>query len=255
MSTLQASPEQKRLAQKLYEKRQKEFARIAKEIEADRRRVVEQHAWTGVIPAREARARLAIQANPLAGKKDEDPDRPTEHRLAKGDVGQHIIRGEGRKFRTKSPVEHYSGQWPSDVEQAFLAYVLDAHAKDRVAVTISYDGNGGSRGTAKLGGLGNVHDAVRDAFERFEWVRDRLTLGSVQILDWLVLELRHEATARSVNLEDAGQRLFPAIRDKATRRGIALGRLLGAGDELAKLYRLFRVLSHEPRQQMRDVSP
>jgi hypothetical protein len=226
LTTLQASPLAIKIAETHNRKRAEALARVAREIEADRKR--------------QERERAVM---------------PTPERLAKGDVGQHIIPGEGRKFRTKSPVEHYSGQWPADVEQAFLAYVLDAHAKDRVAVTISYNGNGGSRGSAKLGGLGNVHDAVRDAFERFEWVRDRLTLGSVQILDWLVLELRHEATARSVNLEDAGQRLFPAIRDKATRRGIALGRLLGAGDELAKLYRLFRVLSHEPRQQMRDVSP
>lgn len=221
-TTFQSTPEQKRLAQKLYEKRQKEFARIAKAIEEDRRRA--------------ERRQIVV---------------PTPERMAKGDVGQHVIRNEGRKFRTKSPVEHYSGQWPADVEQSFLAYVMDAHTKDRVQVTISYDSNGGGRGGAKLGGLGNVHDTVRDAYERFHWVRDRLTEGSVQVLDWLVLELRNEATARAVTLEDAGQRMFPGIRDRATRRGIAIGRLLGAGDELARLYRLYRVLSYEPIQQRR----
>jgi hypothetical protein len=222
--TLQASPTQKVLAKKLFDKRQQQIARVAREIELDRRR------------------------------QDMERVQPTPHRLAKGDVGQHIIPGEGRKFRTKSPVEHYSGQWPSEVETAFLGYILDAQTKDKVAVTISYNSNGGGAGHGRIGGLGNVHDAVRDAFERYNWVRDRLTSGSIQVLDWLVLEVRYEHTARSVNLEDAGQRLFPTIRDKATRRGIAIGRLLGAGEELAQLYRKFRVLSYEPKP-MRTVNP
>lgn len=249
MNTLQSTPDQKRLAQKLYDKRQKDYARIAKEIEEDRRRI-EQKAWTGVTASREANARLAKQGAPLADRKEDDPDRPTSQRMSKGDVGQHIVRGEGRKFRTKSPVEHYSGQWPSDVEQAFLTFILDAHSKDKVAVTISYNGNGGGAGQGRLGGLGNVHDAVRDSFERYNYVRDRLTLGSVHVLDWLVLELRSEATARAISLEDAGSFLFPSIRDKATRRGIAIGRLLGAGDELAALYRRFKVLSYEPKMRV-----
>lgn len=224
MTTLEASPQQKTLARKLYEQRKAALARVAREIEADKRR------------------------------QEMERVQPTPQRLAKGDVGQHIIAGEGRKFRTKSPVEHYSGQWPADVEQAFLAYVLDAHAKDKVAVTISYNGNGGGGSNGRLGGLGNVQDRTRDAYERYHWIREKLTQRSVEVLDWLVLELRNEATARAISLEDAGQKLFPSIRDKATRRGIAIGRLLGAGDELAKFYRLYRVLSFEPKP-MRTVNP
>lgn len=226
-TTLEASPQQKILARKLYEQRQAQLARVAREIEADKRR------------------------------QDMERVQPTPQRLAKGDVGQHIIAGEGRKFRTKSPVEHYSGQWPADVEQAFLAYVLDAHAKDRVAVTISYNSNGGGSGHGRLGGLGNAHDATRDAFERFHFCRDRMTQEAVQIMDWLVLELRTEATARAIGLEEVGQRLFPSIRDKATRRGIAVGALLMAGKELAKTMRLFAVLSGDRKREreMRTLNP
>lgn len=225
--TIAASPVQKALARKLYEKRQAELARVAREIEADRRRQEQERA------------------------------QPTPERLAKGDVGQHIIRGEGRKFRTKSPVEHYSGQWPSEVEQAFLAYILDAHAKDRVSMTISYNSNGGGSSHGRIGGLGNVQDRTRDAFERYEFVRQRLTQEAVQIMDWLVLELRTEAAAKSIGLEDVGQRLFPSIRDKATRRGIALGALLMAGRELCKTLRLFHVLSADRRREreMRTLNP
>lgn len=182
---------------------------------------------------------------------------PTPERLAKGDVGQHIIRGEGRKFRTKSPVEHYSGQWPSDVEHAFVQYIKTAHAKDRVAVTISYNSNGGGSGHGRLGGLGNVQDATRDAYEEYHFVRDRMTQEAVQIMDWLVLELRTEATARVIGLEDVGQRLFPSIKDKATRRGIAVGALLMAGKELSRCMRLFKVLSGDRKREreMRTLNP
>lgn len=226
MTTLQASPLAIKIAETHNRKRAEALARVAREIEADRKR--------------QERERAVM---------------PTPERLAKGDVGQHIIRGEGRKFRTKSPVEHYSGQWPSDIEHAFVNFIRDAHTKDRECVTISYNGNGGGSGHGRIGGLGDVQKATRDAYERFHWVRDRLTIGALQVLDWLVLELRNDPAARSLNLEDAGARLFPSIKDKATRRGIAIGRLLGAGDELAALYRKFRVLSHEPKPQMKEINP
>lgn len=239
MTTLEASPQQKTLARKLYEKRQaeimqrrqEEIARVARSIAADRHEKERERTTQRVAP--------------------------TDSRLAKGDVGQHIIAGEGRKFRTKSPVEHYSGQWPADVEQAFVRYIVTAHAKDRVSVTISYNGNGAGGSGGRLGGLGNVHDAVRDAYEEFHFCRDRMTQEAVQIMDWLVLELRTEATARAIGLEEVGQRLFPSIRDKATRRGIAVGALLMAGKELAKTMRLFAVLSGDRKREreMRTANP
>ena len=109
----------------------------------------------------------------------------------------------------------------------------------------------------EVGGLGDVHNTIRDAYEEYHFVRDRMTQEAVQIMDWLVLELRHEATARALGLEDVGQRLFPSIRDKATRRGIAVGALLMAGKELAKYMRLYGVLSGDRKRarELRTVNP
>jgi hypothetical protein len=218
--TLVASPKAVRVADKLNRMTQKKIAELARSIE-------------------DAQRERALQ--------------PTPERLAKGDVGQHIIRGEGRKFRTKSPVEHYSGQWPSHVENAFTCFVFDSEAGEYGRVTINYGGTGGGVPGSRLGGLGNAQDRDRDAHERYQWVRDRLSPDARETLDSLVLQIR--ADSHSINLESFGQHLFPAIRDKATRRGISIGALRLAGDQLAMLYRKFGVLSYEPRNPIRTVNP
>jgi hypothetical protein len=202
---------------------------------------------------RESRARIALQSAPVDDGEEAETMRPTGARMAKGDVGQHIVRGEGRRFKTKSPVEHYSGQWPSHVEAAFTCFVFDSEAGEYGRVTINYGGTGGGVPGSYLGGLGNALDRQRDAHERYCWVRDRLSPDALQTLDSLVLQLKEDA--RSTNLESFGQQLFPMIKDKATRRGISIGALRLAGDQLAMLYRKFGVLSYEPRPEMRDVTP
>lgn len=202
---------------------------------------------------RESRARIAMQSGAVVDDEEAGTMRPTGARMAKGDVGQHIVRGEGRRYKTKTPVEHYSGQWPSHVEAAFTCFVFDSEAGEYGRVTINYGGTGGGVPGSRLGGLGNALDRQRDAHERYCWVRDRLSPDALETLDSLVLQLKEDA--HSTNLESFGQHLFPSIRDKATRRGISIGALRVAGDQLAMLYRKFGVLSYEPRPEMRTVNP
>jgi hypothetical protein len=202
---------------------------------------------------RESKARIALQTPPVSPDEEADTMRPTGARMAKGDIGQHMVRGEGRRYKTKTPVEHYSGQWPSHVEAAFTCFVFDSEVGEYGRVTINYGGTGGGVPGSRLGGLGNALDRQRDAHERYCWVRERLSPDALQTLDSLVLQIREDA--HSMNLESFGQHLFPAIRDKATRRGISIGALRVAGDQLAMLYRKFAVLSYAPKTELRDITP
>lgn len=236
MTTLKASTEQIRIF--VEQKRAEEQAMLAAAAER----------------VRGSRERLHRQANPLRYRQAEAVKEasgmetaPTAQRVAKGGVALHPIYNaqgiaERRVYRSKGPVESYAETWPNDVYNAFVDFIVDARAADGPPITIDYNRNGGSS-LGKLGGLGNVHDKVRDAYSRFMWVRERLTGGSCHILDWLVLEVKREATGQAMTLSDVGTKIFPAFRDKATSKGIAIGRLLGAGDELAKLYRLHSVIS------------
>jgi hypothetical protein len=237
-TTLKASTEQIRVYN-LRRKREIEEA-IAQATEAERERRRAEKA--------RARSQRGISGKDIA---------PTPERLVKGGISlQPVYNAQGfqeaRVYRSKGPVEHYAMDWPHDIYNAFRAFIADAHTSETSGITLNYEGS--ARGSAsKLGGLGNVHDRVRDAFERFHWVRDRLTMGSVAILDWLVLEVRREATGQALSMQDVGHRIFPAIRDKATAKGIAIGRLVGAGEELAALYRKHHVISREPRPQLRTI--
>lgn len=204
-----------------------------------------------VIRVRQRRVQMALQARPPRRGEDDDKQ-PTAERLAKGDVGRIVVPTIGRKFKTKSPVEHYSGQWPSHVESAFETFVFDSEAGEYGRVTVNYGGSGGGVPGNSLGGLGNASDRARDAHERYVWVRSRLSPEALETLDSLVLQLR--ADAHTVNLETFGQRLFPSIRDRATRRGISIGALRIAGDQLAALYRKYAVLSYEPRHPMKEIT-
>lgn len=268
MTTLQASPKplsKEEAAQKLMRMRAPNTTRLAapeaaRALHEDMRRrgslkpgVTVDQITVAVQRVRESKARIALQTTPSQDDEEEGTMRPTGARLAKGDVGQHIVRGEGRRYKTKTPVEHYSGQWPSHVEAAFTCFVFDSEAGEYGRVTINYGGTGGGVPGSRLGGLGNALDRQRDAHERYCWVRDRLSPDALETLDSLVLQLKEDA--RSTNLESFGQHLFPSIRDKATRRGISIGALRVAGDQLAMLYRKFGVLSYEPRTPMRDVTP
>jgi hypothetical protein len=264
-TTLQASDKAHRFAHLLNERRRApDTTRLAapdaaKVIHADMEKtgrlkpgVTVDEITVAVQRVRESKIRMALQTTP--GDVEEDGTmHPTPARLEKGDVGQVVVRGVGRRFKTKSPVEHYSGQWPSHVEAAFTAFVFDSEAGEHGRVTINYGGTGGGVPGNRLGGLGNAHDRARDAHERYCWVRDRLSPDARETLDSLVLQLREDA--QSTNLESFGQHLFPAIKDKATRRGISIGALRLAGDQLAMLYRKFSVLAYEPRPAMREINP
>jgi hypothetical protein len=178
---------------------------------------------------------------------------PTAQRLAKGGLTPAPVYNPqgiqiGRQYRAKGPVEHYKEAWPEDVSTAFSAYIMDAHAADQMGLTISYDGNTSRGSVSKLGGLGNVHDRQRDAYARLEWIRARITWDAVKVLDWLVLEVRREATGQNMGLVDVGHQLFPVIRDKATSKGIAIGALLLAGKELARAYRIHETISRDHRR-------
>lgn len=191
-------------------------------------------------------------------KRQHAAAQPTPELLGKGGFSNEPIYSPkgieiGRQYRSKCPIETYKASWPDDIATAFSVYIKDAHAADQMGITINYDGNSSRGGVGKIGGLGNCHDRQRDAYARLQWINERITFGSLQVIRWLVLEVAREATGQRMSLEEAGHQIFPSIRDKATARGIALGRLMGAGAELARAYRIHHAISSDDQRPMKMV--
>lgn len=169
---------------------------------------------------------------------------PTIERAAKlaasGALSSKVVgKGDGvplRQYRQKSPLERYSVHFSVSEMSALAAFLKDCDLAVMVNVTANYDGpTTQGTGVAKFGGVG-AYEAARDAHNRFSLVRSKLHPRLWEIAEWLVMEIRHEAYGNAISMEDAGQRVFPAIKDQATRKGIALGLLKGLAWSLEQFY-------------------
>lgn len=183
------------------------------------------------------------------------PVYPTPERMAKeahGMASATISQGKGaaplRAYRTKPPVEQYRGQWGDHVEIAFALFIRDAECLDNSRVTIDYNGSGGSAPGPRFGG---VQDRMRDAADRYLWVRDRMPMKFQRVADWLVLEVRSEMSGRTASWTDVGRMLFPSIKDKASSKGISIGALLMTGELMAALYQRRRILDDAESGEMK----
>ena len=186
----------------------------------------------------------------LRWKDRESDSKPTPERLRKAQDGQTELRGGGDTgYRQASPVEHYNGHWSEDEQMAFAKFAFESGIVPQQRVTINYDATGGGNSHNRMGGIGNQTARMMEIFERHQWVRRQLLLQSAYVLDAMTGELRDEATGRQYTFEDVGGLVFPHLRDKATRKGIGVGRFIGACQELVQLYKEVAVIEAERKRR------
>jgi hypothetical protein len=161
--------------------------------------------------------------------------------LKKETVGVGTAVAPARRYHVKAPVDQYELQWEPARLFAFRQFMLDYEAQQTFRVTPNYSGTGGGSPHNRLGGYG-PDQYLRDASERFEYVRDKLNEDEWQALYWLVLDGRHSITGKSMTWQEVGAILFPHIKDRASSKGIAIGHLNSAGATLAKWYKFWAVM-------------
>lgn len=158
-----------------------------------------------------------------------------------------------RHYRSAPPAETYAGKFKPETEWAFARYVYEASICDQYQygsrITMNYDATGGGSPHNRMGGLGHVPSAVREIYECHQQIRRRLNLDTTAVLDFLVLGVRNEASGKVLSFADVGRVLFPWIKDKATGKGIGIGALVMAGNELAVLYHWW---DEQKRMRKRD---
>lgn len=180
-----------------------------------------------IAKVRAAKARLALQTE-NAGQGRSHPTDPTPERIAKsanGIVSEVVIPGSGPVQDTnRHRIVDYVGKIRkdlSDEEISVLEWVVDlAEAHVNVNMTINYSGSsGGGHPGRKLGGLGNVPQAVRDKHTLFCMIERTMHPGFVKTLRDLVLQLRFDD--RPVAPNDFAALLFPLHKDKSFRSGVS----------------------------------
>jgi hypothetical protein len=220
-----------------------EIKRRAKEFAEFRRKQAAEQAATPVYPTAE---RMAKEAIPMKRET----------------VGVGSALAPARRYTVKAPVDQYELQWEPARLYAYRQFAQDYEAQQTFRITPNYEGTGGGSPHNRMGGYG-PDDYLRDASERFEYVRDKLNDDEWKAIYWLVLDGRHSLTGKNLTWQDVGSILFPHIKDKASSKGIAIGHLNSAGATLVKWYRIWKVMhtaeigareSH-PRKVVKLVTP
>lgn len=205
-----------------------------------------------IIGARErvrmSTASLEIQGAPLRYKQAApvaNPGDPTPERARKagkpGPEGYltHNAAGKGeaapvRRYRLRSVMEIHGDKLGDEHRTVFAAFVADAdlHQRVRVADLNSQGGGGGAR----LGGLGNVPDHIRDRHNRYEWAVARLTRLEKEVCDVLVTHCIAKRDGTPFSVVEYGAMVFPGLGDESFHRGAAVNAFRHLVDHLAELY-------------------
>ena len=200
MNTLQSTPEQKRLAQILHQKRQRKFEQIAREIEADRRRM------------------------------EREAGLPTRHRLAKGDITNKSERtgsvAPAIVHQVRDPLDNVRKHLTDDEIASLARFVVNyEHAQRTRAVTANYDGVGGGSFGPRHGG---VPDRSREAATIADWMLRQLHEEFRSVAAFIVDATQRDRDGNPLTARDFMGAKFPAMGDKGRRDGgyIALCRSL-----------------------------
>lgn len=217
-ATLTASPAQKGLAKKLYDRRQAEIARFAAEEKV-----------------RQARERIE----------------PTPERLNKGDIALRPVRdGVGgvvssRTYSKRLDIVQLGKFWVSPVQAAFEQFAADAAVLGIQSVTMNYDRSGGGASSHnRVGGVGE-DPRRRQASDRHDYIMRKLhtfdATGGVSVVEILNFVLCHVESVRLKKVcpktwSDVGRLFEPGYDDEASARSHARGHLGMLGRFMAGAY-------------------
>lgn len=179
-------------------------------------------------------------AAPVANPGDPTPERQRKAGSHKTDgylISQAAGKGEAapvRRYRLRSVMEIHGDKFGDEHRTVFAAFVADAdlHRRVRVADLNSQGGGGGAR----LGGLGNVPDHIRDRHNRYEWAAARLTGLEKEVCDVLVTHCIAKRDGTPFSVVEYGAMVFPGLGDESFHRGAAVNAFRHLVDHLRELY-------------------
>ncbi len=204
-----------------------------------------------------SQARLTAQAYPLAFRQTDPepwPTAPTKEQQKKHQYDRRPEVGGVYSHRVKRAFENLSRHYPDAVLLALTKFYTDAESATRVNVTVNYNANGGAP-NGRLGGLGNVTEIIRLQYARHNRIVQTLrTIDEehVDVLRWLVTEVRKHETEKMPGIAEAGKRLVPTVLDNATARGVSIGYLKAIAQLLIHLYRHDRLQHGDEYRRNRD---
>ncbi len=200
---------------------------------------------------RVARERLLTQGNPLGivnrGEREIPTTLPTHEREGKAAHGfaEVVLRSETGRYSTtkreRSPIEVHQKSLTEEEIHIASVFVADAEVVARMtgAATAAYDGMPRGAPGPRSGG---VPAKYSEAYRRYDLIMGKT--GAVPnihpyyqwVADWLVREVRHEATGRTRSVAEVGAH-FTGLKHEATCRGVGIGMLKATLWRIGEIYR------------------
>jgi hypothetical protein len=213
------------------------------------------------------RAAMQLRGNPNAHKPKPPPTWPTaptpqmQARYGGRFEAEVVIPGTGpiqsvNRHRPKPLLSSFAAHFTQPEKDIFQRIYDDAEAATTHNVTINYEGaSGGGHPSQKFGGLGNVSEAQRARYVRFNWILAHLPARIYHdALRWLVLEIRAEGMDTLPNMVQAGKRWVPSMNNDHAARGVSIGVLKCLAAMLHHLYAIDRGMGRASPPQS-DVRP
>jgi hypothetical protein len=212
---------------------------------------------------------LEIQSNPMKYRYRPEPPahdtEPTAEWISKnkGNIEtRHLGYGKGgslKGYRVRPITESHAESFPEEMRLVFGRFLQDSEYHLRISVADLNRTGGGSPG-ARLGGLGNVPQCVRDGHQRHVWLEQQLAGNAVfnQVLRKLVYRSDIQQDGKTFDLVEFGRVLWPTLKDQSSLRWSTKTAVLAFGAELIRLYKdprcpVVRWINEDERVEVRRL--
>lgn len=217
--------------------------------------------WREMIDAiaivKQKAAKMQAKAPSAPGRFSHQPTPEREAKAVNGIRKETVVPAAGPVMATNShTILDYVTRNREEftvVEMQAIEWIRDlAEAYCNVRMTTNWDSSGGGVAGSRLGGLGNVSEAMRAKHVAYEFIRRKMPPEFVATMEVLLVQLRFEE--RSISPADFAAKLFPSHRDKSFRSGVALTAAKFTAIHLAWIYVREVALTRPPRPARRVMS-
>ncbi len=180
---------------------------------------------------------------------------PTPERVAKtamGMVYREVKPGE-RTYTVKAPVDAYHKDFSADEYEALRRYAEGYMLAERSFGVMDYTGASSRGSGSKLGGLGNVSQAMRDRVAEFSIMQRRICPFFRDILEALVAQVQSAQLGKALSPVEYARQVTHR-RDKATLQGFGLALLKAAAHRWMEEERRERALTKQQPMTAEEIA-
>ena len=180
---------------------------------------------------------------------------PTPERVAKSAMGMvyREVRPGERTHAVKSPVDALHKDFSADEYEALRRYAEGYMLAERSFGVMDYTGASSRGSGSKLGGYGNISEAVRTRITEFSLMQRRICPFFRDVLEALVAQVQSVQLGKALSPQEYARQITHR-RDKATLQGMGIALLKAAAHRWMEEERRERALTKQPPLSAEEIA-